>query len=212
MPRIEVNKSVFSADQRAAARNRELLAQKGWTAVNMIGSPGSGKTTLLQEALPRLNRASAVIAGDVEGSFDADRLFASGILALQVNTHGSCHLSAMLVEEALARLDLPPGALIVIENVGNLVCPAFFDLGEHSMLAVLSASEGHEKPWKYPAVFQRADIVALTKSDLAKAARFDMDMARAGVLAQNPAAELFALSAVTGDGMDAFLARLEALQ
>ncbi len=206
---IEVNRSVFSADQRAAARNRELLAQKGWTAVNMIGSPGSGKTTLLLEALPRLGRASAVIAGDVEGSFDADRLSASGIIALQVNTHGGCHLSAMLVEEALVRLDLPPGALIVIENVGNLVCPAFFDLGEFGVLAVLSATEGHEKPWKYPAVFQRADVVAFTKSDLAHAARFDMDVARAGVLAQNPKAEVYPLSSVTGNGMDSFLARLE---
>lgn len=210
MPRIEVNKSVFNADHKAAMRNRELLAQRGWTAINMIGSPGSGKTTLLLEALPRLKRASAVIAGDVEGSFDADRLSDAGIVAQQVNTHGSCHLSALLVEEALVSLDLPSGALIVIENVGNLVCPAFFDLGENGVLAVLSAAEGHEKPWKYPAVFQRADIVALTKSDLAHAARFDMEAARVGVLAQNPKADVYPLSSVTGSGMEAFLARLEA--
>lgn len=210
MPRIEVNKSVFSADQRAAARNRDLLKEKGWTAVNMIGSPGSGKTTLLLEALPRLARATAVIAGDVEGCFDADRLKAAGIMALQANTHGSCHLSAALVEESLQRLSLPSGALIVIENVGNLVCPAFFDLGESGILTVLSAAEGHEKPWKYPAVFQRADVVALTKADLAQAARFDTDAAKDGALAQNPAAEVYPLSALTGEGMAAFLARLEA--
>ena len=196
MPRIEVNKSAFGADRRAAEQNRQLLAERGWTAVNMIGSPGSGKTTLLLAALPRLRRASAVIAGDVEGSFDADRLAAAGITALQVNTHGGCHLSAALVHDALLRL-------------GHLVCPAFFDLGERGTLAVLSAAEGHEKPWKYPAVFERADVVALTKSDLARAARFDMDAAAAAALAQNPDARVLPLSAVTGDGMEPLLACLE---
>lgn len=209
MPRIEINKSVFSADRRMAEASRELLAARGWTAVNMIGSPGSGKTTLLAAALPRLARASAVVAGDVEGSFDAQRLAAAGIMAVQVNTHGSCHLSAGQVHEVLEGLELPRGALIIIENVGNLVCPAFFDLGENGVLAILSAAEGHEKPHKYPAVFKSADTVVFTKADLAAAARFDMELAKVAALGQNPDAWILPLSAVTGEGMGPFIERLE---
>lgn len=209
MPRIEINKSVFSQDRRMAEANRELLSDRGWTAINMIGSPGSGKTTLLMAALPRLARASAVVAGDVEGSFDAERLAAAGIMAVQINTHGSCHLSAGQVHEVLEGLELPRGALIIVENVGNLVCPAFFDLGETGVMAVLSAAEGHEKPYKYPAVFRRADIVAITKADLATAARFDVGLATAAALHQNPEARVLPLSAVTGEGMQPLIDRLE---
>ena len=209
MPRIEINKSVFNADRRMAEANRELIRDRGWTVLNMMGSPGSGKTTLLMAALPRLVRASAVVAGDVEGSFDAQRLLSAGIIAVQINTHGSCHLSAGQVHEVLEALALPQGALIIIENVGNLVCPAFFDLGENGVMAVLSAAEGHEKPYKYPAVFQRAGIVAITKADLASAALFDMDFATAAALSQNPDARVLPLSAVTGEGMGLLIECLE---
>lgn len=209
MARIEINQSAFAGDRRAAEENRMLLRERGWTAVNMIGSPGSGKTTLLLHALPRLNRPSAVVAGDVEGSFDAERLRAAGIAAAQIETHGSCHLTARLVREQLLGLALPAGALIVIENVGNLVCPAFFDLGENFTLAVLSAAEGHEKPLKYPAVFRRANAVAITKCELTGVCRFDTVAAKAAALLQNPESCVIELSAHEGIGMERFIGQLE---
>lgn len=209
MPRIEINKSVFSQDRRYAELNRALLLERGWTAINMIGSPGSGKTTLLLTALPRLTRARAVITGDIEGSYDADMLTGAGIQSVQINTHGACHLSAQQVHEQLNNLELPTGALVIIENVGNLVCPAAFDLGENGVLAVLSAAEGHEKPYKYPAVFRCADVVAITKAELASAARFSVESATAAALCQNANARVIALSAFEGGGMEQFVCCLE---
>jgi hydrogenase nickel incorporation protein HypB len=209
MSRIEINRSVFSEDRRMAEMNRTLLGEHAWTAVNMIGSPGSGKTTLLEAALPRLHRATAVIAGDIEGDFDVKRLVAAGIAAVQIDTHGACHLSAKLVYEELKKLNLPKGALIIIENVGNLVCPASFDLGENGVLAVLSAAEGHEKPYKYPAVFKLADVVAITKVDLAAAARFNIESAAVAARSQNPKSLILPLAAVTEEGMAPFISCLE---
>ena len=205
MPIIDINKSIYDEDRQFARLNRELLAERGLTAVNLVGSPGSGKTMLLEKALPRLHRPSAVITGDIEGSFDAQRLERAGIQAVQLNTHGACHLSPRLVHSALQTLELPVGALVIIENVGNLVCPATIDLGEAGLIAVLSAAEGHEKPLKYPALFQRAAVTVITKTDLAAAAYFDIQKAREAALQMNPKGRVMALSAVTGEGMEAFL-------
>jgi hydrogenase nickel incorporation protein HypB len=201
---VIVEAALLGANDERAADNRRRFAACGVTVVNLLSSPGSGKTTLLARTLadlgPRLR--SAVIVGDLATDLDAQRLRAAGIDAVQIATGGTCHLEAGMVAEAAGRLDLTALDLLVIENVGNLVCPASFDLGEAVRVVLVSVTEGEDKPLKYPVAFKSAHAAAVTKIDLATVTGFDRDRALAAIRAVAPQAALFEVSARTGDGLD----------
>jgi hydrogenase nickel incorporation protein HypB len=214
---IRLETDILGANGRIAAQNRAQFAAHGVTALNFVSSPGSGKTTLLCATIEALRRrASAlpvsVIEGDQQTSFDADRIRATGAPALQINTGKGCHLDAPMVAEAFARLHdhHPRGrSLLFIENVGNLVCPAMWDLGEAAKVAILSVTEGEDKPLKYPDMFAAASLMLLNKTDLLPHLRFDVQRCIDYARRVNPAIEVLQLSAVTGDGMQAWLDWLE---
>ena len=214
---IRLETDILGANGRVAAQNRAQFAAHGVTALNFVSSPGSGKTTLLCATIEALKRrASAlpvsVIEGDQQTSFDADRIRATGAPALQINTGKGCHLDAPMVAEAFARLHdhHPRGrSLLFIENVGNLVCPAMWDLGEAAKVAILSVTEGEDKPLKYPDMFAAASLMLLNKTDLLPHLRFDVQRCIDYARRVNPAIEVLQLSAVTGDGMQAWLDWLE---
>jgi hydrogenase nickel incorporation protein HypB len=214
---IRLETDILGANGRIAAQNRAQFAAHGVTALNFVSSPGSGKTTLLCATIEALKRrASAlpvsVIEGDQQTSFDADRIRATGAPALQINTGKGCHLDAPMVAEAFARLHdhHPRGrSLLFIENVGNLVCPAMWDLGEAAKVAILSVTEGEDKPLKYPDMFAAASLMLLNKTDLLPHLRFDVQRCIDYARRVNPAIEVLQLSAVTGDGMQAWLDWLE---
>lgn len=203
--RIEVERPILARNQELAAGNRERFARLGLTVLNVVSSPGSGKTELLARSLALLPGASAVIVGDLETDNDATRLNRAGIETVQITTGGVCHLEADMVAKAADQLDLERFDLIVIENVGNLVCPAAFDLGEDLRLVLLSVTEGEDKPLKYPKIFKTADAVVLTKIDIAEAVGFDRAAAMANIHAVTPDAVVFELSARSGVGMRAFV-------
>ena len=210
LERVEVLERIFDENDRTAAANRADLARAGVVAVNLMSSPGAGKTTLLQKTLSRLNGSMkvGVIEGDIETSLDADRLAGLGAAVALINTGhgfgGECHLDAPMVRSALRRLPLPELDLVLIENVGNLVCPAEFDVGEHARAMIYSITEGEEKPLKYPVMFRSADLVAINKIDLLPHLDFDLDLFRANLRAINPAVATIDVSARTGDGVEAW--------
>jgi hydrogenase nickel incorporation protein HypB len=209
---VRIERDILSKNAAFAGANRARLAARGVFALNLVSSPGSGKTTLLVrtiEALkPRL--PIAVIEGDQQTSNDAERIRATGVAALQVNTGRGCHLDAHMVAHALDELDPQPGSLLFIENVGNLVCPAAFDLGEAHKVVVLSVTEGEDKPLKYPDMFAAADLMLLTKADLLPHLDFDVAACMANALRVNPRLQILTVSARTGEGLPAFLAWIEA--
>lgn len=201
--KVELRQPVLARNEQAAARNRDLLRQYGVLAMNMMSSPGAGKTTLLERwlAASRVELAVAVIQGDVATTLDAERIVACGVPAVQINTHGLCHLDADMVGQALAAFDLAKLDCVVIENVGNLVCPAAFDLGETVRVTLLSTAEGDDKPDKYPASFREADAIVLTKTDLLPHVPFDRERFRRAVTSLNDVAPIWEVSALTGEGM-----------
>ncbi len=203
---IRVYRDLLDGNRRWAEATRALLRARGWTLVNMIGAPGSGKTALL-EALARAlpdRRTWAVIEGDCATTRDAERLRAAGLTASQILTGDGCHLTAATVHQALCDLPFAPRTLVLVENVGNLVCPASCDLGEDAKIAVLSVTEGEDKPLKYPILFRVARAVVLSKTDLLPHLRFSLDRCRAALRQVNAAAPVFELSAKTGAGVPAF--------
>ncbi|MGK3144115.1 hydrogenase nickel incorporation protein HypB [Pantoea sp. C2G6] len=208
---VDIEMEVLAKNNHIAAHNREHFAATNTLALNLVSSPGSGKTTLLTHTLTRLSGsvACAVIEGDQQTSHDADRIRATGVPAIQVNTGKGCHLDAQMVHDALHQLS--PGAirLLFIENVGNLVCPASFDLGERHKVAVLSVTEGEDKPLKYPHMFAASRLMILNKIDLLPHVSFDVDTCIAYARQVNPAIEVITLSATTGEGMASWLAWLE---
>ena len=214
---VEVNQSLLAANQKQAESNRHHIEQMGAVAINLISSPGSGKTTLLERTIELLKDTVriGVIEGDIETERDADRIRAKGLPAVQQTTGGACHLDAPIVHGGLHVLEhLAKGGkydLIFIENVGNLVCPATFDLGEHQRVVLLSVPEGSDKPAKYPATFRSADLMLITKTDLVPYFDFSMDEAtkEAGIL--KPGLEILPLSATTGDGFERWIAYLNGL-
>lgn len=214
---IRLETDILGANDRVAAQNRAQFAAHGVTALNFVSSPGSGKTTLLCATIEGLKRRAtalpvSVIEGDQQTSLDADRIRATGAPALQINTGKGCHLDAPMVAEAFARLHghHPQGrSLLFIENVGNLVCPAMWDLGEAAKVAILSVTEGEDKPLKYPDMFAAASLMLLHKTDLLPHLRFDVQRCIDYARRVNPAIEVLQLSAVTGDGMEAWLRWLE---
>jgi hydrogenase nickel incorporation protein HypB len=202
---IRIASSVYSANDAVARQNRLLFAEKNLPVLNIISSPGSGKTSILERMAKAWGRGLAVITGDIQTTFDADRLVSAGAAAVQIETGGACHLSAAMVHRVLAGMDLDNKKLLVIENVGNLVCPAAFDLGETMKIAVLSVAEGDEKVAKYPALFARAAAVIVSKTDLLPYVKFSVDRVRTDCRKLNREARLFPLSCTTGEGFDAWM-------
>jgi len=201
--KIVAASKILRANDALAAENRQKLTEAKVLAVNWMGSPGSGKTTLL-EALARYwqgQRKLAVIQGDVAGCLDAQRMEALGLPVVQINTDGACHLDANMLAQALAALPLEPGGLLMIENVGNLVCTAGFDLGEHLRLAVLSVPEGDDKLVKYPAIFRTIHGLVISKTDLLPQVEFRPERVQADLQRLNPRAALFSVSAVRQEGI-----------
>jgi hydrogenase nickel incorporation protein HypB len=203
---ITLEQRVLAKNDALAAHNREWLAARAIRAVNLMSSPGAGKTTLLERTIrdtaPR--RPVAVIEGDQETPLDAERIRRTGCPVVQVNTGAGCHLDATMVHDALHALNPPDGALLLVENVGNLVCPAMFDLGESGKVVIVSVTEGADKPLKYPYMFAVADLVIINKLDLLPYVDFDLDACRAHIRSVNPHTDVVTLSATTGDNVDAW--------
>jgi hydrogenase nickel incorporation protein HypB len=208
---VQVEQDILAANAAYAAENRRFLAARGVFALNLLSSPGSGKTTLLVRTIEAWrNRAPvAVIEGDQQSSRDADRVRATGVPAVQINTGRGCHLDAHRVGHALERLQPVAGSLLLIENVGNLVCPAAFDLGEARKVVMLSVTEGDDKPLKYPDMFRVADLLVIGKSDLAPHVEFDVDAAIGYARRVRPGLAALVVSARTGAGLDRWLDWLE---
>ena len=206
--KIEVRERVMSRNNEIASDVRSLLAVHGVSAINLVSSPGSGKTTLLERTLARLGEEMgiAVITGDVQTQNDADRLAAhTSRVVTAVVTGGACHLDALQVLTSIDEIDLHRTDLLFIENVGNLVCPASWDLGENEMVVLFAVTEGEDKPLKYPKMFQNARRVVMTKTDLLPHVPFDMDRAVANALSVNPNLDVFRVSALTGEGLESWL-------
>lgn len=208
---IEVETSILAKNDALAQGNRRVLNALGVLVLNLVSSPGSGKTTLLCKTIQDLGEVPlAVIEGDQQTSADADRIRATGALAIQINTGKGCHLDAQMVGHAIDELRPRPGSYLFIENVGNLVCPAGFDLGEDAKVAILSVTEGEDKPLKYPDMFTAARVAVLNKLDLAPHCDVDLDLYEANLRRVNPRIEILRVSARTGEGMDEWLAWLRA--
>jgi hydrogenase nickel incorporation protein HypB len=203
--RIITAKSLLKANDQLAAENRARLDAAGTFCLNVVGSPGAGKTTLLEALLAQLKDRvrSTVIEGDVDGSIDAERIARLGVPVVQINTGGACHLDANMVAAALEGLDCDGIDLLAIENVGNLVCTAGYDLGEHLRVVVLGTSEGDDKAVKYPAIFQGSDALFITKLDLMPYSNFSIERITADVKRLAPKAEVFSVAALGGEGIPA---------
>jgi hydrogenase nickel incorporation protein HypB len=208
--KIQVACAILSANDQVAAENRAALDAAGLFAVNLMASPGAGKTSLILATTRRLppRVRPGVIEGDLASRIDADTIAARGIPVTQINTGGGCHLDAPMIRAALPELPLGALDLLLIENVGNLVCPANFALGAHLAVVVASAPEGHDKPYKYPGMFAAADAVVLNKADLLAVFDFDLGAFRRGVAMVNPDAPVFVVSCRSGVGLDEWMAWL----
>ncbi len=209
---VQIEQDILGKNNAYAEGNRKHFAEHGIFAVNLVSSPGSGKTTLLVKTIERLRDKLnvAVVEGDQQTSNDADRIRATGAAAIQVNTGKGCHLDAHMVGHALERLALPDDSLLMIENVGNLVCPAAFDLGEAHKVVILSVTEGEDKPLKYPDMFHAADLMLLNKVDLLPHLEFDLHRCIDYARRINPKLEVMQVSATSGEGMAQWLAWLTA--
>ncbi len=208
---VAIEQDILARNDALARRNRDFLGDRGIFALNLMSSPGSGKTTLLVRTIEALKASHtvSVIEGDQQTSLDADRVRATGASAVQINTGRGCHLDARMVGEALATLDPSEDSLVLIENVGNLVCPAAFDLGEAQKVVILSVTEGDDKPQKYPDMFHAANLMLVNKIDLAPYVEFDVDAAIASARRIRPGLPVLCLSCTTGEGFAAWLAWVE---
>jgi len=209
--RIPVVQRILSANDQAAEENRRILEEHGIVAFNLMASPGAGKTTLIMATIEALKARQriGVVEGDVASQVDADRIATTGAPVVQINTGGACHLDAPTVNGAFDELPLGELDMVFVENVGNLICPVSFDLGQTYRVALLSVPEGDDKPYKYPAIFEAVDVVVITKADLLGPLDFDLDAFLELMEGVNPTAPVFALSAETGEGMEDWLAWVE---
>ncbi len=209
---VQIEQNILAKNNQYAHENRRYFREHGLLALNLVSSPGSGKTTLLTETIMRLKDdiSIAVIEGDQQTTRDAERIQATGVQALQINTGKGCHLDAHRVGHALETLNLADHSLLFIENVGNLVCPSAFDLGEAHKVVILSVTEGEDKPLKYPDMFHAADLMILNKIDLLPYLDFDLDQCIQYAKQVNPKIKILSLSAKTGAGMEAWLQWLKA--
>jgi hydrogenase nickel incorporation protein HypB len=209
---LEIRKGILNKNDEIARGLRQRLQAAGLLTVNLVSSPGTGKTAFLERTLRMLieqGHAPAALVGDLATDNDARRLATSGAPVKQINTHGRCHLEAQMISDHLADWDVSKFDHLFIENVGNLVCPSSYDLGEDFRVVLLSVTEGEDKPLKYPNIFNSADVAVITKMDLAEACEFDMEAAQANIRAVRPGMRILATSAKTGVGMSAWLACLE---
>jgi len=204
---VTIGENLLASNDQAAAHNRDRLSEARVLALNLMASPGAGKTSLIVGLLGALQgRAQiGVIEGDIAGSIDTEKVVAAGAYdAVQINTGGNCHLEANMVERALIDLDLASLDILVVENVGNLVCPTHWALGEHLKLCLVSTAEGDDKPIKYPEIFAISDVIVLNKMDLIELVDFDRDFFYESVRALNPKAPIFEVSCRTGEGLAAW--------
>ena len=209
--RVEIIKKILDSNDRLAQSNLDLLESHNILGLNMMASPGAGKTSFILETIKRL--PAEVRLGVVEGdtapvTIDADKILQAGMPAVQINTGGECHLDAVMVEMAYQQLPLPELDLVIIENVGNLICPAAFQLGTHKSVLIASIPEGDDKPYKYTNMYRGVDVLIINKTDLLPYIDFRMDYFQAGVEALNPGLVTFPVSCKTGEGMDAWMAWL----
>lgn len=208
---IPVVERLLTANEQVAADNRAIFSEQDVKVVNIMASPGAGKTTLLMATIDTMENCHiGVIEGDVASQVDADKIATTGAPVVQINTGGGCHLDAPMIRRAMPELSLEGLELIFVENVGNLICPVSFDLGQSANVCLISVPEGHDKPYKYPGIFEAVDVVVVTKMDLLPYLDFDLDIFRDLVRGLNPTAPVISLSAKTGEGMDAWVAWLEA--
>lgn len=202
--KVTVVKNILDANERIAAENRRLFDEKKIYVINLMSSPGAGKTSLVEKTITALKDRwrIAVIEGDIQDTCDADRVAALGIPAVQINTGGACHIDGNMVREALPALDLNRIDLLISENVGNLVCPAEFKIGENAKVMILSTPEGADKPAKYPLMFQESAVMIINKIDLEPYVDFDLEKARRDALALNRNLKIFEVSCKTGQGLE----------
>ena len=198
---IYVMESVYARNEKLAAKLRDNFAEKGIFCTNILGAPGAGKTTVLLQILKRLAAPACVIEGDIESDIDTQKLKSLGYQTVQINTGGACRLDAHIVEDAFGDLSFS-GGFLFIENIGNLVCPANYMIGEHVKLLICSVTDGSDKPYKYPLAFEKADIILLNKCDLMDYVKFDIDYFNDGVRKLNPNAPVYMVSGETGKGLD----------
>ncbi len=205
--KVPVVRNILQANERLAAENRSRFDEAGIFVVNLMSSPGAGKTSLLEKTIEALagRMGIAVIEGDLQSSYDAERIQKKGVQAVQINTEGGCHLDGNMIQIALEALDLAGIDLLIIENVGNLVCPAEFNLGEHEKITILSVAEGDDKPIKYPLMFQICSALLVNKIDLLPYTNCDMEKIRKTVRQLNPAGKVFEISCRTGEGFEPWL-------
>jgi hydrogenase nickel incorporation protein HypB len=206
--RIPVVEKILSANDRLADENRQRLDEAGVYAINLMASPGAGKTSLIEQTLPRLAQKLrvAVVDGDIATSLDADRAALAGAVAVvQINTGGECHLDAVMLQQAFSQLAFNQIDLLIVENVGNLVCPASFRLGTHKSVLIASVPEGDDKPYKYPVMYRGVDALVINKMDLMPYVLFNPVYFRTGVETLNPGLVTFPLSCKTGEGVDAWV-------
>jgi hydrogenase nickel incorporation protein HypB len=211
---ITLQTDILAKNNLLAERNRGWLEGRDVLCMNLVSSPGSGKTTILEKTIGILlpDRQVFVIEGDQQTSLDADRINHSGAAVVQINTGTGCHLDAQMVNQALKKLDVVPGSVLFIENVGNLVCPALFDLGEKKRVVVISVTEGDDKPLKYPYMFQSSDLCIINKSDLLPYVDFDVEKTKHSALKLNPRIEFILMSAKTGEGMEEWIGWISRLK
>jgi len=209
---VEILEGVFDANEKIARENDELFRSSGVLAMNLMASPGAGKTSLIAATLELLKgrREVGVLEGDIASSVDAEKLKVYEIPVVQINTGGACHLDALMIQQAVAHIDLSSIDLLIIENVGNLVCPAEFKLGESLRTMILSVAEGHDKPLKYPLMFSDSDVLVVNKTDLIGMGDFDMAELRDTVTRMNPGIVIFEVSCRTGEGLSAWVDWLDA--
>jgi hydrogenase nickel incorporation protein HypB len=204
--KVNVVSKILEANERIAGENRKLFDSTGTLVLNIMSAPGAGKTTLLGKTITSLKGALrvGVIEGDIQGTYDAEQIGSLGVPVVQINTGGACHLDASMISEALESLDLNEIDLLIIENVGNLVCPAEFNVGEHMKVMLLSLSEGHDKPLKYPLMFQESKALVVNKLDLAPHVDADPEKIKKDALSLNPSMKIFEVSCKTGQGLEAW--------
>ena len=212
--KVKVVTRILEANDRIAEDNRKRFQAAGVTVVNLMGAPGAGKTTLLERTIRALQSRLkvGVIEGDIVGTDDAERIGALGVPVVQINTGGACHLDANMISEVLDELPLAELDLLIIENVGNLVCPAEFKVGEDAKMMVLSIAEGHDKPLTYPLMFRESSALVLNKIDLLPYMNTDMNKVRNDSLALNPKLQIFEVSCATGEGIDRWAQWLSGLR
>lgn len=208
---IKVERQILKKNDEIAAENRRLFSEHGLFVFNLLSSPGSGKTSLLEQTLARLNGRwrVAVLEGDVQTDLDAQRISRFDVPVIQIVTKGGCHLEASLIQNALANFNLNELDLLIIENVGNLVCPSNYDLGEATKVVVVSTTEGDDKPLKYPKMFRVSDVMVVNKIDLLPYVDFDVDKVIANALSINPHLKVFQTSCRTGEGLDKWVDWIE---